>query len=325
MRKKSIKKTAACLLAFALALTAIGCGSGREQEATTETAETTETGADASETIGAGTAKNTELDMPKTEEDTKPAEKKRLEDFEFTLPWITSIENDKTELTISIIHHLKEVKSVEFTYQNVLLDNNTVENWEAHTPGGGDQNTFTTNPNTGFLQILTLGVNMKEFSEITIQATANFNDGTDPYPFSVTYQISEIEMQLPENSSAPPMIFIEEQELYNANGIVVTVPEQKQDLYTYELELHFESSLDHNMYISFLNVTVNGELAAKGGRGLVDVTLSPGETDSPLYLGDSANFGEESGEITFVLFIDEDAYNPPAESAITIPYTIITE
>lgn len=117
-----------------------------------------------------------------------------------------------------------------------------------------------------------------------------------------------------------------EQELFNENGIVVTLPEQMQKDSAYlELELHAESSIEYTMFISFLNVTVNGEMISEGSRSASDAELISGENDFSIYIGDCIDFDIASGEISFVLFISEDQRNAFAEPVITIPYTITTE
>lgn len=323
MRKKKIKKLTACLLTFALALTTAGCGSKEEQKTTAESTETKETETNDSEAIGSGTDMNTDLDAEEMEKDVESSEKEELKDFQFINQWITAIGDDNTELYLKIGHHLEETKRVEFSYEDVLLDGVSAESWDAQGYGGA--NTVTTKPAMWFPQTLTLNTNIDNYSELTIEATANFDDGTEPYPFSVTYQISELERKIDESSKVS-FVHIEEQELYNENGIIVTIPEQKQEFSAYtELELHFESSIDHEMYVSFLNVMINGELIAEGRISNADTTLSLGESNSSLYLGDSIDSDIESGKITFVLFITEDQRNPFAEPEITIPYTVIKE
>lgn len=237
--KKSKKFLALALLVPVLIT--FGCGSSGEQEKAAETgAETAE--ADASEIVGAGTGENTELDVSEADNDTETEKETETIDFAFIDEWITSIEDNKTELTLIITHHIKEAKSVEFTYQDVLLDGVTVENWEAHGRGA---DTFTIDPNAfqSFPQTLTLGTNIDNFSELTVHATANFDDGTEPYPFSATFQINELERKIEEKAATSSKgIYLEEQELYNDNGVIIIVTGIEDGRSGYATELRFQSS-----------------------------------------------------------------------------------
>lgn len=190
---EKFRKYIALALMLAFAITMVGCGDTGEQE------ETAETGA--SETIGAGMDANTELDVSETDAGMEIGEEKKPKDFMFILPWITSMEEDKTEITLSVAHHLKESKSVEFSYQDVLLDGVAVENWKVQGQGG--ETSFTTEPDMLIWQIFDLNVNIEDYSELTVHATANFDDGTEPYPFSATFQISEMERRIEEKAEIP--------------------------------------------------------------------------------------------------------------------------
>lgn len=319
---KRTKKFLALTLLLS-ALITVGCGSGGEQETAAETPET-----DASETIGAGTGENTELDVPEADSDTETGKETETTDFSFIDEWITSIEDNKTELTLIIAHHIKEAKSVEFTYQDVLLDGAAAVNWEAHGLGA---DTFTIDPNAfqSFPQTLVLGTNIDDYSELTVHAVANFDDGTEPYPFSATFQINEMERNIEEKAPASAEIYIEEQELYNANGIVITLPEQKLDP-SKEPQIHFENNTEVTIYLSYMNLTVDGELIREGAHNTADGGGNAGvSADEEIPVGESlqtaVDSGRDSGEITFVLFITENQYDPIAEPEITIPYTVITE
>lgn len=212
-RAKKLFALALLLLAF----TVTGCGNDKEQDAAADRAET-----GASDTISAGGAEGTGLDVSETDAD-NTAEEKGSTDFAFTDEWITSIEDGKTELTLIITHHIKEAKTVEFTYQEVFLDGVAAENWEAQGRGA---TAFTIDPDApqSFPQTLTLGANIDDYSELTINATANFDDGTGPYPFSVTYRISELERKIEESAATNSgEAYVDEQELYNDNGVIITL------------------------------------------------------------------------------------------------------
>lgn len=324
MRKKKIKKLTACLLALALTLTATSCGNSEEQEADAGTAET-----NASENIGSEKAIDANLEVPKTDTSAEPAEKKQIPDFELVELWSVYAENDKTELTLIFSHHLDEVKSVTFSCQDVLLDGVSAGSWETY---GFSAENYMTEPDLYFSQALILDTNIYDYSELTMQLTAEFDDGTKPYPFSATCQISEIEKREkvdPSGPSVTPVIVMAEQELYNANGIVITLPEQKLDP-NEEPKIHFESSNGAMMYLSFMNLTVDGELIREGAHNTSDSAVSAGDSfDDTLPVGESllaaVDSGRESGEISFVLFFTENQHDTFDEAAVTIPYTIIEE
>ena len=196
---------------------------------------------------------------------------------------------------------------MEFTYQDVLLDGVAAENWEAQ---GRGQSTFTIDPNNfqSFPQTLVLGANIDHYSELTIHATANFEDGTEPYPFSATFQVSELDRKIKEKVAAvSDEILIEEQEIYNADGILVTVPAQTvsdKDGFS----IHVENNTDDSMVFYYENVTVNGVLLQERRQTYPDMT-APG-WDLDVYIDFMNSDGEntekmqrdiKSGEISFTL------------------------
>lgn len=323
MRKKKNGKLTASLLALTLALTVGGCGSSGEQETSAETAET-ET--NASDTIGSGADMKTEADTPEADDDASSAEETQAKDFQFIDQWITAIGESNTEMTLIIAPHLEESKTVTFSYENVLLDGVPAENWDA---SGIGTDTFTTEQGVSFPQTLILNTNIDNYSELTIEAAANFDDGTEPYPFSVTYQVSELKRDIEESPAAPSLIHIKEQELYNENGIVITLPEQKLDP-SKEPQIHFENNTETTIYLSYMNLTVDDELIQEGAHNTADGGGNAGVlADEEIPVGESlqtaVDSGRDSGEITFVLFITDNQRDPIAEPEITIPYTLIRE
>lgn len=334
---KQTKKLIACLLVLALALVSVGCGSSKEQTAATKLEETE---ANASESIGAGKDESTELNSSDTKEDTEPAEEKERKDFQFIDQKIVFAEDHESKLTLIIAHHLDQVKSVEFSYQEILLDGIPAENWEAQGLGA---DTFTTEPGGCFPQTLVLAANIDDYSELTIQATANFDDGTEPYPFSVTYQISDLARSEGSNSSGQtqsgdPIVAFTSQDLYSANGLTVTIPEQTlKALYTdvegrhyQEPLLHFENQSEDYLFIRFVDMSINGEatgISDAFGDDYYDAAPAAGETcDQCITLGDAllaaVDSGADSGEITLTLYISKDMETALDEAEITIPFTI---
>lgn len=170
-------KRAKKLVALALLLTvlgAVGCGKAPNS---------------VQGSIGAGPSNGTEAAAPESSPETK-----KLKDFVIIPLWITSIQPTETKLNLLIGHHLQSVKSVEISYQDVLLDGVSVEDWNIQNQEG--EEVFVTEPEMGFSQTLTLGADIENYSELTIQGTAAYDDGTEPYLFSGTFQISELERRI---------------------------------------------------------------------------------------------------------------------------------
>lgn len=124
-------------------------------------------------------------------------------------------------------------------------------------------------------------------------------------------------------------VYIKEQELYNADGIVITLPEQKLDP-SKEPLIHFENNTETTIYLSYMNLTVDGELIQEGAHNTADGGGYAGASaDEEIPVGESlqeaVNSGRESGEISFVLFLTENQRDPLGEAAVTIPYTITAE
>lgn len=53
------------------------------------------------------------------------------------------------------------------------------------------------------------------------------------------------------------------------NGIVITLPEQKLDP-SKEPQIHFENNTDVTIYLSYMNLTVDGELIQEGAHNTAD-------------------------------------------------------
>lgn len=308
---KNTKKAMALLLAGIMAFG--GCGNGNDGE-----------GQEAdSESIGLGA----DVD---TEPDTAPEEPLQS----ITDLMISYVDGEESTISPMIMNYSEE--SVEAALQGFLLDGVAVEDWhvsenaplDTYNP---DSVSFPLDPSTGRCLPIALNANIYEYSEITVLASVIFTDGRDPLPLSATFQISELER--PEDrepiQSSGAKIHIEAQELYNADGIVVTVPEQTLQN-SHEPEIHLENSNDFGMYLSFMSLTVDGELIQEGSHNTSDAFVSAsGSSDSVLpvseILFDTVYSGKESGEITFMLFLTENQSETFGETAVTIPYTITSE
>lgn len=333
---KQTKKLLASLFTFVLALAIAGCGNSKEQNAVTEPEETE---ADASESIGNTANIEATLDVPETEEDTDAVEE-QIRKFQYINDaWINDMEG-LTEIGVEIMNDGKE--PVEIFYHDFLFDGAAVEGWEPSEPA------FTLEPMTGrgLGGIILMDISIDEFtskySELTIQATVTSADGKELEPVVATYQISELVRSEDSNSSGQPqsgdIIFIS-QELYSANGLTVTLPEQTlKALYTdtdgrhyQEPLLHFENQSGDYLFIRFTNTSVNGETVGirdAFGDDYYDVTPAAGEAcDQYITLGDAliaaVDSGVDSGEITLTLYISEDMETALDEAEITIPFAIV--
>lgn len=346
MKKETTKKLAACLLAFALVFTAAGCGGGEQGAAAGAEAGASETAgsgaADASESIGNGADADTTLDVPESEADTEADEEQVSRDIFISEAWV----NDKEGMTpigVSICNHGEE--SVEILYHDFLFDGAAVEGWEPSEPA------FTLEPMTGRgLEVMLLDISTEEFtskySELTIQATVTSADGEELEPIIATYQISELVQSEDNSSPAQPQpqpgdITFTSQELYNANGLTVTIPEQTlkalytdaEGLHYQEPLLHFENQSEDYLFIRFVDTSVNGEAVGirdAFGDDYYDVTPDAGEAcDQYITLGDTlitaVDSGADSGEITLTLYISEDMETALDEAEITIPFAIVKE
>lgn len=344
MKKKTIKKLAACLLALALALASAGCGSGKEQgaaagaEADASEAVGSGTEADASESIGNGADAETTLDIPESEADTEADKKQARKDQYINDAWISDKEG-MTSIGVEIVNVGEE--SVEILCHDFLFDGAAVAGWEPSEPA------FTLEPMTGrgLGDIILMDIPIDEFtskySELTIQATVTSADGEEREPVIATYQISELVRSQDSNSSAQPQagdITFTSQELYNANGLTVTVPEQTlkalytdvEGLHYQEPLLHFENQSEDYLFIRFVDTSVNGEAVGirdAFGDDYYDATPDAGEAcDQYITLGDAliaaVDSDADSGEITLTLYISEDMETALDEAEITIPFTI---
>lgn len=131
-----------------------------------------------------------------------------------------------------------------------------------------------------------------------------------------------------------PALHFEEQELYTADNIIVTVPEQTLKRLYYDnanhesrcvyqdLELHFECGDTYFPSASFLDAKINGKPITQPESTYLD----SGENTYPFYLeGNDIGSSEVSGEITFVLRLFDHADGNEVKTDITIPYMVVEE
>lgn len=327
-QNKNVGKLLACLLALALSCAAAGCGNGNDGEGQDADA-MAEADSQTPESIGAGADVDTELNTEPEKEDEEP-----LQCIDNVL---VSESGDSTSTICPTISNFAE-ESVEASLLGFLLDGVAVDDWhvsenmplDTYDP---ETVSFTLDPGTGRNLPIVLNVNIYDYTELTVQASVTSADGKEQIPLSATFLTSELlkleDMEVASTGSSDPVMHIEAQELYNADGIVVTVPEQTLQ-YSYEPEIHLENSNDFDLYISFMNLTVDGNLIQEGSHNTSDAFVSAsGSSDSGLpvkeTLYDIVYSGTESGEIAFVLFLTENQNETFGETAVTIPYTITRE
>lgn len=324
MKKRNIKKLTACLLAFAMAFTATGCGNNIEQDIAADTAETEEMEANASDTVGSGTDVNMDLDTEETETSVPLKEALTI-----TASYMES-EPGRDILYVDIENTAEKDVTVEWL--DLMMDGKAASEdsgsefeswfpdlWSVEIEAGDTyQEMFYIDHPT---------VSYAEYAEAAIEATVSDSSKTQTEPLNITISLKDVEIVNAETTVKTSAIHIEEQELYNANSIVVTIPEQTispSSMPTFHLECQY----DHSLYYSFLDLKVDGDLIAEGSHSNADGEIDPAEpSDDPIPVDfwTAIDSGKDSGKITFVLFITEDQRNPFVEPEITIPYTIIEE
>ena len=231
---KRSKKIFALALLVPVLIT-VACGSGGKQEETAETdTETTETAA--SEAIGAGTDVNTELDAPDAKAsvplgealtittakmETQPGRNKIYVDIENTAGEDVYIEWLDLAIDGQMIskasgsefpswfpdHNSQKIKAGE-TYQEIF---------------------FIDHPDEMYV----------EYAEMTVESSVSDSDKTQTEPLKVTLSLKDVEtvditdtfdIEKPDTATSKE-IYVEEQELYSKDGIVITVTKMEMDKY----------------------------------------------------------------------------------------------
>lgn len=179
-------------------------------------------------------------------------------------------------------------------------------------------------------------------AEIDVEVSNSDQSQTESLPVKLLLgDIEIVDLTSSGGGSAPasdPVIHIAEQEIYNANGLFITVPEQTLGVgsglegIVYQLpKLHFENQRDERVFISYLDVTVNGQTVYEGSRDTYfDAVPEAGETlDADLAvvngLKDAVDSGSNSGEISFTLYLSVDMETALDEASVTIPFAVAAE
>lgn len=136
--------------------------------------------------------------------------------------WIASVSEKQTTLCVEVLDD--SGKCVTVSYQSFLLDGTAVEDWKA------TENPFTMEPPTcGRAQPVDLNVDIREYSELAVQALVRYDGETEGRTISATFQINELETLEDKQAdmAGNPSIIITEQEVYNKSGVKVKVPDQE--------------------------------------------------------------------------------------------------
>lgn len=172
------------------------------------------------------------------------------------------------------------------------------------------------------------GKSISDCEDIVIQAKYGDNS------FEMTVPVAEVNARTnreheSEQAEEKKVLFIEEQEIYNDNGLYAIIPEQ--ELTESGLQISIENNSDRFICISFMNVLFNEELAYEGAPGLSNMILDPGKSDSEeIYLGDGLvtkmlDSDTENGNISFTLFFTENQRDALADPTITVPISVKTD
>lgn len=236
------------------ALITVGCGNGGEQEAAAETGTGT-TEADASETIGAGAGENTELDIPEAgtgdaesageSDGTENAEGKRVSSNKDMYIFLTNLELDSSEGTAYLhIVNRTEDRTISIEMDEVWIDGRE-GGWQSDgiTLAGGETGDMTVHfsrPNSGD--------DLQELSEcayIRFGAAAPGLYGKEDAHVSFYVKgdketAEEIDKTMDKTKVE---VYVEEQELYSKDGVVITL-NQLVDERGGGVSLLFESTIN---------------------------------------------------------------------------------
>ena len=254
------------------------CGSGGEQAETAETgAETTE--ADASETIGAGADVNTELDAPEA--------KVSVPLSEALVITATKIETEMGRNRVYVDIENTTGEDVYIEWLDLAIDGQTI----SKDSGSGSPSWFPdlwspkikageTRQEKFFIDHLDKPY--VEYAETSIDATILNSDKTQTEPLKVTISLKDVET-VDMNIDASKEIYVEEQELYNDDGVIITVTGIEDGRSGYATELRFQSSGSKianfdELYIGdTLMYSITQELRTDG----IEVIFENGESEEP--------------------------------------------
>lgn len=235
--------------------------------------------------------------------------------------WIFSANEDQSELVVGVQNDSEE--SVTVTYQEFLLDDKAVEDWEA------TENPIALESMSGRGQPIYLNGNIDCYSEVTIQALVQSDDKTEEKTITATFKISELERKEdkePASTDSSDVFFVEAQEVYNENGVCVSVPEQKISEY---VDFTIECNWELGAGVGVREVYVNEELVYTDDMQPNANQFGPNDPyKQSAHLGENGyetlrNSTSETNEISFNLIV-EDPWQEQVEN-ITVTVPVITK
>lgn len=327
---RNMKKLLAAMLALTMIASMTGC-SGSEKTASEPS---TETKADVAETVGQKA--NDDMAITEVKEPKNILEYHEGTDYGIEIYnenglqiMVTHTGTEKVPNFISFIAHtsstvneeILEIQDVRIWNESVSYSKSSKEKQDAKyllKAGKLYQTGFYVNEDA------LDGKSLSDCDNIVIQA--KYGDTS----FEMTIPVADVNERnnRGHRSEQEKVLFVEEQEIYNANGLYAIIPEQ--ELKGNGLQISIENKRDSAIAISFMNVLFNEELVYKGSPNGSDMVLNAGEADSEwIYLGDGLETkmlesGTENGNISFTLFFTENQMDALDDPTITVPVTTKT-
>lgn len=299
----------AAMLALTMLASMTGC-SGSEK-ATSEPA--TETKADVAETVGQKA--NDEIAITEVKEPHRTLQWEEGTNYGIELYNEGDLEIACMSLGLGDASNIcRLVIRVNENAQDQVLEWEDVRLWKESVPFRGekkDSKSYLLKAGQFYLTDLYVeedalnGKSISDCEDIVIQAKYGDNS------FEMTVPVAEVNARTnreheSEQAEEKKVLFIEEQEIYNDNGLYAIIPEQ--ELNGGALQISIENKRGSSICISFMNVLFNGDLVYEGSRNGSDMVLNADEADSGwIYLEDGLvtkmlESGTENGNISFTLF-----------------------
>lgn len=328
---RNMKKLLAAMLALTMLASMTGC-SGSEK-ATSEPP--TETKADVTETVGQKA--NDEIAITEVKEPHRTLQWEEGTNYGIELYNEGDLEIACMSLGLGDASNIcRLVIRVNENAQDQVLEWEDIRLWKESVPFRGekkDSKSYLLKAGQFYLTDLYVeedalnGKSISDCEDIVIQAKYGDNS------FEMTVPVAEVNARTnreheSEQAEEKKVLFIEEQEIYNDNGLYAIIPEQ--ELNGGALQISIENKRGSSICISFMNVLFNGDLVYEGSRNGSDMVLNADEADSGwIYLEDGLvtkmlESGTENGNISFTLFFTENQRDALADPTITVPISVKT-
>lgn len=334
---KLAKRLLTAMLALSLVLSMAGCAASNDKEGS-ETSESSLTPSvdvktDGTETVG-GTGTTTELDNI-----LKVAPSKVEMEDGFRLVVYLDVENiSKSENLV--------VDWVNVSLDGVALGDRSIQeaNDGKTDVSGWSPDTWTSHVKAGekCTQIIYIVYPPDKCDEIEIDMSVTNKKQSTSEAASVTvsladFDISNAHSTSPEQSESKSTISIEEQEVYNNNGVRVTVPEQ--ELYKVlpstviennMVDFTIECDWKYGAGLAVREVYINGKLVNEEDR---DPNANQFGNNEPYqfgaYLGENGvqmllESGSEANEVSINIFVEDPWKERSEEITVVIP-VVVTE